>query len=1137
MHLSLEESRRRQAEWAKIIKALGEEMVQSVSSWLKTLSLEQYSQVFVDNDVDLDVLRILGDKDLQDLGVSFGHRKKLLKAIVEWNGAEASALDSVPVATPATGGERRQLTVLFCDMVGFTEIASRVDPEVLQRIIRSYEDACAVCVTRYEGYVFQRLGDGIVAFFGYPLAHEGESERAIRAGLEIIDSLARLNVPDAGLLQVRIGLATGLVVVAAGEKGAVGETMNLAARLQAVAAPGSIVVSERVHRLAGGAFDYEDLGEQTLKGIAQPTHAYRILGVSAAASRFDAATGGIFTPLVGREQEIGLLLERWRLTQEGDGQVVLLSGEPGIGKSRVLSALRERLEARSRETLRFQCSPYYVNSAFYPIIDNFERALKFARDESPESRLDKLEALIATRYGRPQDDVRLIAEILSIPGAERYGVLSLAPQKQKDETIRALVDLTLASARDRPAVMFFEDAHWADPTTLEVLDLLIDRVRNVPLLIVLTHRPEFQSRWWEHGHVTALNLAKLTRAQSGAIVSKLAGGKTLPADLLEQIVAKTDGVPLFVEELTKSILESGNLKDLGNRYDYASAADTIAIPATLRDSLMARLDRVMSVKEFAQIGAAIGREFSYELFSAVASLPRSELDDGLAQLTESGLAFRRGAIPEAVYVFKHALVQDAAYDSMLKAKRAQIHERIATVLEKQFPTVAATQPERVAHHYSAAGLADQAIPYWHKAGQLALQRVAVGDAIAHLDRGMSLLQQLPESHGRDAHELELSTTLGMAWMAYKGWAHPNVASNLERAWSLERALNRSDHMLPILYGLSFYRMCMGQVRESMSLAERLLDEGERSDLDDMRLMGHTQVETTSYFLGEFASISRHAGAIVTSYDPVRHRHIADLLTVDPKTYALVYDAFAQWALGYPDRCAQTLDEGIRHTRARGHLFDLAWTLQFAAKHLDVYRREPGPCAARLDEFERLVHEQKIDFMEHIVGPICRAAWLLISDRPQESEALFRECIPRWVEVGLGIDVPYYKTLHAQSAALSGWLDVALNLIEEALEQIERPGWEEKCIYAEARRVKGWILQLGGDLDRAEVQFRASLEVSRQQQAKSWELRAATSYAGLLKDQGRRREALDLLKPIYDWFTEGRSTRDHIEAAALLANLR
>jgi class 3 adenylate cyclase len=1110
--------------------------VQSVSSWLKSLNLEQYSQFFADNDVDLDVLRILGDKDLQDLGVSFGHRKKLLKAISELNGAEATQRSPGHAATSATGGERRQLTVLFCDMVGFTELASRVDPEVLQRIIRSYEDACAVCVTRYEGYVFQRLGDGIVAFFGYPLAHEGEGERAIRAGLEIIESLTRLDVLDAGHLQVRIGVATGLVVVASEEKGAVGETMNLAARLQAIAAPGSIVVSERVHRLASGAFDYEDLGEHALKGIARPTHAYRILGVSAAASRFDAATGGILTPLVGREQEIGLLLERWQLTQEGEGQVALLSGEPGIGKSRILSALRERLEPGVR-TLRFQCSPYHLHSAFYPSIDNFNRVLRFERDEPSESRLDKLETLVVKHYGRPIEDVRFVASILSIPCEERYGAAAMTPQKQKEETIRALVDLTEAAARRAPHVMLYEDVHWADPTSLEVLDLLIDRVKAFPLLIVITHRPEFQSRWSDQGHVSALNLSRLTRAQSSAMVLKVTGGKALPEPLLEQILEKTDGVPLFLEELTRTIIESGDLKDTGVRFEYSHGGTNIPIPATLRDSLMARLDRAASVKEIAQVGAAIGREFSYELISAVAEMPKPKLDEGLARLAGSGLAFRRGSIPGASYTFKHALVQDAAYDSMLKAKRIEIHARIANTLEERFGEVVTAQPERVAHHYTAAGLAGQAIPYWHKAGELALQRMAAADAIAHLDRGMDLLQHLPAGEIRDVHELELCTALVTAWVAMQGWANPKVVGYLERAWQLQKFLDRVDYSLRILWSQYMVGLCTSRLRESLSWAELMLKEAEQKNLDDLRLAGHAAVLTAYYFLGEFAQVRPHEEAILARYDLARHRHIADLLTVDPKTYALVYEAFAQWMLGYPDRAVKTLEEGILHARSRGHPFDLAWALQFSAKHFHVYRREAALCAAKLDKFEQLVHEQRIGFFEHIVGPICRAAWLLISERPREAEALFRESIPRWAGVGLTVDMLYYRTLHAESALLSEQIDIAFSLIQEVIEQIERPGWEEKCIYAEALRMKGWILQLGGDLAGAETAFRASIEAARQQQSKSWELRAATSYAGLLKDQGRRREALALLKPIYDWFTEGRSTRDHIDAAALLANLR
>ena len=828
-------------------------------TWLQELGLERYSAVLADNDVDLNALRLLTEADLVSLGVSLGHRRVLLKAIAEPN---ASASPSPPPAGPGplekspdqsattAEGERRQLTVLFCDMVGFTELANRVDPEVLQRIIRSYEDACAVCITRYEGYVFQRLGDGIVAFFGYPLAHEGEAERAIHAGLEIIEALSKLDVPDAGHLGVRIGIATGVVVVASAEKGAVGETMNLASRLQGIAPVGGIVVSERVHRLAGGSFDYEDLGEQALKGIARPTHAYRIVAVSEAASRFEAATQEGLTPLVGREQEIGLLLERWALAQEGEGQVVLLCAEPGIGKSRILSALRERLEGQGAQTIRLQCSPYHINSAFWPNIDNFERALRFARDEPSESRLDKLEALVVTHYGRPLADLRFIAAMLSIPCEERYGALPMTPQKHKDETLRTLVDLAEAAARKQSSVMLYEDLHWVDPTTLEMLDLLIDRVRTIPLLIVLTHRPEFQSRWSQHGHVTGLNLSKLTRAQSGAMVSRVTRPKTLPPDLLEQILTKTDGVPLFVEELTKSILESGELKDAGDHYDYSGTARTITIPATLRDSLMARLDRVMPVKEIAQIGAAIGREFSYELIAAVAPMEQAQLDDALARLTESGLAFRRGTAPEVTYTFKHALVQDAAYDSLLKSRRQPLHSKIARVLEERFPNIKDTGPEVLAHHLTAAGLAEAAIPLWQSAGALALKRMAVTEAISHLNRGLELISTLPSSSERDASELELRIVLGTAWMALKGWPAQELGSALHPALALAKSLKRDDALLPILWGLFCNIHTQGRRVDALDWAKEMLDTGESSGDSDILMVGHLAAMCSYFHIGE-----------------------------------------------------------------------------------------------------------------------------------------------------------------------------------------------------------------------------------------------------------------------------------------------
>ena len=822
--------------------------MQSISEWLHSLGLDQYVQVFSDNDVDLELLPSLSEQDLEKLGVSMGHRKKLLKAIAELNDATAAAPATTPeTAAPSSmataprlltdAGERRQLTVLFCDMVGFTELANRVDPEVLQKIIRSYEDACAVCITRYDGYVFQRLGDGIVAFFGYPFAHEGEAERAIHAGLQIIESLSKLHVADVGHVKVRIGIATGLVVVSAAEKSAVGETMNLASRLQAIAQPGSIVVSDRVHRLAGGNFEFEDLGEQSLKGIAQPTRAWRIGGLSGVASRFDAATYSGLTPLVGREQEIGLLTERWQLTREGEGQVVVLSGEPGIGKSRILSALRERLGSAASSTLHFQCSPYYLNSAFYPMIDHLERALKFGRDDTPLAKLDKLESLIVGKHALPRQHAQLLAALLSIPTLGRYEALALSPQQQKEDTIRALVDLTEVASRCQPTLMVVEDAHWADPTTLEVLDLLIDRVRDMPLLVIVTHRPEFQPKWVGHGHVTALALSRLSRAQSAAVVSRLAGGKRLPAQLLEQIIAKTDGVPLFVEEMTKSILETDKLKDAGDHYAYVGSAVSVTIPATLRDSLMARLDRVMPVKEIAQIGSAIGREFSYELIAAVAPIPTAALDDRLGKLVESGLAFRRGVIPEAVYTFKHALVQDAAYDSLLKTHRQELHANIARVLEQRFPAIKDSEPELLARHYSAAGLAEPAVAYWRLAAERASARFANTEAIAHARHGMAALSRV--SRGAESVDSELALRMSLVASLRLVDRYDEALAELESAQALATEHKRVLSLARIHHTRGNIYFPLGQVERCFAEHQAALEFARQahSTEDEARALG------------------------------------------------------------------------------------------------------------------------------------------------------------------------------------------------------------------------------------------------------------------------------------------------------------
>ena len=1128
----------------------------TIQDFLRQLALDQYAPMLERNDVDLDVLKILTDPDLEQLGISFGHRKRILQALksaapatpTEWvvqDGPRPAPLPATlapenPPTNVETTGERRQLTVMFCDLVGSTALSEKLDPEELRSLLHNYRTVCGEVISRYEGFVARYVGDGILTYFGWPKAHEEDAERALRAALEIVQTVKQASLSEA--LSVRIGIATGPVVV--GEQAGVGEqsklaigsTPNLAARLQGLASPDQIVIASSTRRLVRNAFELADLGEHELKGIAEPVHAWRVVAVSAAASRFEAATHGFVTPMVGREQELGLLLDRWQQAQGGEGQAALLSGEPGIGKSRVLNTLRERLEAQGAATLRFQCSPYHVNSAFYPSIDYFERTLKFGRDESHESKLDKLEALIVKQFGRPISDVRFLASLLSISYEERYDSLSILPHKFKDETLRALADLTESVARRQPTVMLYEDAHWADPTSLELMDLLVDRVRNVPLLIVVTYRPEFQSRWSQHGHVTALNLSKLTRAQSTSIVDKLTGSKELPAGLLDQILNKTDGVPLYVEELTKSILESGELEVIGDHYDYIGTSRNVTIPATLRDSLMARLDRFPAAKEIAQVGAAIGREFGYELLAAVTPHDKTNLDAALAELTESGLTFRRGTPPEASYIFKHALVQDAAYDSLLKTRRQTLHTKIAQALVQLFPGAVAAQPETVAHHYTAAELPQEAIPYWLRAGELAHKSMALQESIAHSERGISSVERIGSGVDRDRFELDLRTALAMAWMALRGWTYPEVESNLVRAWELEQELGSSAHTLKILFGLWLHRLCSGRERESLIFGNLLLAQAQKRDDASIHLVGLNTICLAHYFLGEFAESARNAEAVIAAYDPIRDRHLVDWLNHDPKTAALGYNACAQWMLGYPDSAVNLADEALAWSRGRGHAVDVGWALHFLIIFLFHHRREPERCGPLLDEFERLAREQHLLFYEQVLAPLCRALLYLQLGRAQEADAEFQLAIPRWCETGMGSSLPLWKTWHAEAAGLLHQFDQGLGLVEEALEQIHRVGWEERLSLPETLRIKAWLLQSRGDIEQAELCFHDAISVARKQQAKSWELRSSTSLARLWQSQGKRKEAHDLLAPVYNWFTEGFDTKDLIEAKALLEEL-
>jgi class 3 adenylate cyclase/tetratricopeptide (TPR) repeat protein len=1117
--------------------------MQPIRQWLETLGLARYAVAFEANDVDLDILPTLTEDDLRGLGLSLGDRKRVLRAIHQTTGLQKRTGRSESIESLTAQGERRQVTVLYCDLVGSTALSGAYDPEEYRAILSRYHETCIAAIERFEGYVAQIQGDGVLAYFGYPLAHEGEPERAIRAGLGIVDALDALARQGTEPLQARIGISSGLVVVShilAADKSAVGETPNLAARLQTVAAANEVLIAERTRLLAGGSFEYEDRGVHVLKGIAELTRAWKVLGPSNAASRFEAATRGSLRPMVGREQEVRLMINRWEQACSGEGQAILLSGEPGIGKSRMVQAFREALGGNVERLLQFQCSPYHLNSALHPLTDHLERVIGFGRDDTTEAQLDKLERYLSQQ--RPganspsKTDCRLLANALSISCSERYGKSRSSPQRQKGDTIRLLVELVGDMATRQGRAVLFEDVHWADPTTQEVLAALIDRAEKRPLMLLVTFRPEFEPPWTWRAHVTSMSLGRLSRTQGASIVVHIAGSKPLSAETVRQIVDKTDGVPLFLEELTKAVLESSPAASERDRQSSPASPGRFDIPSTLRDSLMARLDRLIPVKEIAQIGACLGREFSHEMIRAISRMEVGQLDRALDKLVESELVFRRGPPSDAVYVFKHALVQDAAYDSLLRSRRQALHADIASVLAERFPAIRDTQPELLAHHYTAAEMPEQAIAYWKRAGELAHTRIALQEAIAHLERGLSITLTLSPSPMRDRHELELRAQLGMAWIALQGWAYPAVGEHLKPAYALENTVTPGQHSLRVLWGLWVYPLALGRTRDSLPVAEELLVEGRSSGDQQMLQAGLWAVVTTHYWLGEFEKSIQYADRILESYDLVAHRSLADALNHDPKTVALQYKAASQGLLGYPDSASATMRATLQHARARGHAFDLAWALFFAMYQLHIVQRGTEEIDRLLAEFEPLVRDQHLLAFEHLLGPFCRASRDLIRGSAKEADSAMQKLAPRLADAGLYVVVAEAHIVQAKCALLLREPDRALSIVDEVLTFINQPGGDTRYLHVEVLRVGGEALVALDRATEAEAAFRNAIDVARKQNARWWELRASVSLARFLRGLQRRNEARQALMPVYRCFNEGRDTSDLRDAAALLAEL-
>jgi tetratricopeptide (TPR) repeat protein len=805
-------------------------------------------------------------------------------------------------------------------------------------VVRAYQDTCAKVIARFEGHIAQYLGDGLLVYFGYPLAHEDDAQRAVRAGLGMVEALDQLNTrlaQERGVqLAVRLGVHTGLVVV--GEVGggtrqeqlALGETPNVAARLQGIAAPNTLVISAATLQLLGSFFAYQSLGTHLVKGIAQPLDVYQVLYESTARSRLEAVGSMGLTPLVGREQEVALLRERWAQVKDGLGQVVLLSGEAGIGKSRLVQVLKEYVAAEPQAWLTpCQCLPYYQNTALYPLIELLERvALRFEREESPQHRLSKLEGFLV-QYGLPlQEAVPLFAALLSLPLTADYAPLNVSPEQQKQKTLHAILTILLRVAAQQPLLFVMEDLHWVDPSTLELLSLLVDQGPTARILVLLTFRPDFSPPWTGRSHLTQITLPRLPRQQATEMTGRVAHGKALPAE----VVAKTDGVPLFVEELTKMVLESGLLQEREECYELTGPLPPLAIPTTLHDSLMARLDRLAAMKGIAQLGVTLGREFSYKLLYAVSPWDEGTLQRGLHQLVEAEFLYQRGLPPQATYVFKHALIQEAAYQSWLRSTRLQYHQRIAQVLEARFPEICETQPELLAQHYMEAGLSALAVTYWQRAGRRAIERSANLEAIEHLTKGLAVLKTMPDAPERTQQELAIQTTVGPALVITKGFAAPEVGKTYTRARELCQQMGDTQQLFPVLGGLWSYYLVGGELQAARELAEQLLHLAQHEQDPTLPVEAHWTLVSTLFYLGELSAARDHGAQGIALYDPKQHRSHAMRYGFDLGVTCLLYTALVLWHLGYPDQAIQQSYKAQALARQLAHPYSQVFALYFSA---------------------------------------------------------------------------------------------------------------------------------------------------------------------------------------------------------------
>ena len=1108
-------------------------MAGDIREWLKGLGLGKYAETFAENEVEFRVLPELTGEDLREMDVPLGPRKLLLKAIaelqVDGGAAKAAASEALTQGAAATEAERRQLTVMFVDLVGSTALSSELDPEDLREVMRSYQDAVAGVVARYEGHVGKFLGDGVLAYFGWPRAYEDQAERAVRAGLEATAAVANVRLESDRTLLARVGIATGQVVVGdlvgtetSDAEAVIGETPNLAARLQDVAAPGQVMIGATTQRLIGTVFELEDLGRQDLKGFSEAIPVWRVIGEGRVGSRFEMTRGAALAPFVGREHELGLLLERWATAREGEGQVVELSGEAGIGKSRIVRTLQAAIAKETQFQLLYQCSPHHTNSAYYPIIRRLEGAAGFTSDDDDEARLDKLEALLRLSGQDIGAAAPWFAALLSLPGEKRYGEIDLTPQQRRDRTSKVLLDQLWGLARLRPVLFVLEDAHWIDPTTREFLEQMAPGIADASVLMLITQRKEEARPLAALSHLTSITLNRLSRAQGKKII-RAAGGAAFPDQVMDQIVARSDGVPLYLEELTRAVAEAGG---------EASEAD---IPQSLQASLTARLDRLGEAKQIVQIGAVIGRDFGHDLLVAVVDRPEKELAGALDRMVGSELVFRGGVPPDVTYTFKHALVQDAAYQSLLRRTRQDVHRQVAEALESRFPEVTQTQPELLAHHYTEAGLAGKSVPYWYNAGHHAIERSANLEAIAHLTRGRALLIEQPASAERDAQELDYCLALGPALMSTKGLAAPEAEVVYVHARQLCQSVDQAALSFQATWGLWLVYQQRGQIDLAQSAMDEVLSLAERQKENvDHLLQAHHAAWTTQLFVGNNSACQAHIVEGDALYDIEKHRtHAFTYGGHDPGVCAKTTASEALCLLGYAEQAVQNAVDGVALAKRLSHPFSLAMARYFVAQ-VHQYRLEADIVRSHAQAAITMCESHGFESFRAQAAVLL--GWATAAGGESEPGiAQIREGLAAWQSTGTGMRRPYFLALLADALLRADRIEEGLNVIAEAEALVENSG--ETRWQAETVRLKGALMdRAGAATGDVEGVYQQALEIARGQEARWLELRAATSLGKLWHGHGKASEARDLLGPLIAWFTEGFDTSDVMLARMLLDKL-